>query len=107
MMPVLLMELSKLTSRCQTTVPAAVRKHLNLKKGDRIVYRAEDSGRVYIDAASETDPALAPFLALLEADIRAHPDRLKPVDGSLVAHMQQLVGDVEIDLDAPLPPESL
>ena len=83
-----LMEESTLTSRYQTTVPAAVRRWLNLNKGDRITYQAEGSGRVYI-----------------EADIARHPERIEPIGRPMVERMQELAGDVEIDLDARLPAE--
>ena len=100
-----LMEESTLTSRYQTTVPAAVRRQLNLNKGDRITYQAEGSGRVYIEAASEPDPALAAFLDYLETDIARHPERIEPIGRPMVERMQELVGEIEIDLDARLPAE--
>nr|WMC98268.1 type II toxin-antitoxin system PrlF family antitoxin [Aminobacter aminovorans] len=41
-------------------------------------------------------------LNLLEADIQAHPERLKAFDGALHDRMQALVGDVDVDLEATL-----
>lgn len=106
-MTALALEQSKLTDRYQTTVPTGVRRQLNLQKGDRIAYKTEASGRVYIEAAheAEDDPALGSFLDFLQADIAAHPERLQAFDGALLERMQALVGDVEIDLDAPLSPD--
>jgi len=106
-MAVLAQETSTLTDRYQTTVPAGIRKQLNLRKGDRIRYCTEPSGRVYIEPvrASDADPALGAFLGLLEADIKAHPERLKAFDGALHARLRALVEDVEVDLDAGLSPE--
>lgn len=103
-MAVMVLEQSKLTDRYQTTVPTGVRRQLNLQKGDRIAYKVEASGRVYIEAAreAESDPALGVFLDFLEADIAAHPQHLQAFDGALLVRMQSLIGDVEIDLDAPL-----
>lgn len=100
-------EVSKLTDRYQTTVPAGVRKQLKLGKGDRIRYCTEPSGRVYIEPVRETeaDPALGAFLDLLEADIEAHPERLKAFDGALHDRLEALVGKVEVDLDAALSPD--
>ena len=96
-------DVSKLTDRYQTTVPSGVRKHLRLGKGDHIRYFTEASGRVYIEAVHESpDPALGAFLDLLEADIQAHPERLAAFDGALHDRLKALVGDVEVDLDAPL-----
>ncbi|UWQ21508.1 type II toxin-antitoxin system PrlF family antitoxin [Jannaschia sp. W003] len=100
-------DISKLTDRYQTTVPAGVRRQLKLGKGDRIRYRTAEDGRVYIEPvrAGEDDPALAPFLDLVEADIRARPDRLRAFDGALRDRLEALVGDVDVDLDAPLSPD--
>lgn len=97
-------EVSKLTDRYQTTVPSGVRRHLQLGKGDQIRYRTEASGRVYIEPVRNTgeDPALGAFLDLLEADIQAHPERLKSFDGPLHARLEALVGGIQVDLDAPL-----
>ena len=99
-------EISKLTDRYQTTVPSGVRKQLRLGKGDQIRYRTDPAGRVYIEAvADEPDPAIGAFLDLLERDMVANPGRLKALDGTLVDRLQSLVGDVEVDLDAPLSPD--
>lgn len=103
-MATLVQELSKLTDRYQTTIPSGVRKQLKLGKGDHIRYCTEPNGRVYIEPAHEADgdPALSAFLRFLEADIKAHPQRLKAFDGALHARLEALVADVEVDLDAPL-----
>ncbi|HSK40095.1 MAG TPA: type II toxin-antitoxin system PrlF family antitoxin [Arenibaculum sp.] len=100
-------ELSKLTERYQTTVPSGVRKRLKLGKGDQIRYCIEPSGRVYIEPvrASEGDPALGAFLDVIEADIKAHPERLQAFGGALHDRLKALVGDVEVDLDDPLSPD--
>jgi len=106
-MTVLAQEISTLTDRYQTTVPSGVRKQLKLEKGDRIRYCTEPSGRVYIEPvrAEEGDPALGAFLDFLEADVKAHPERLRALDGALHDRMKALVGDVDVDLDAPLSPD--
>lgn len=36
------MEIAKITSKGQVTIPAEIRKKLNLKKGDKIVFVEED-----------------------------------------------------------------
>lgn len=97
-------DVSKLTDRYQTTVPASVRKQLKLGKGDQIRYCTEPSGRVYIEPvrSEEEDPVLGAFLDFVEADIKAHPDRIRAFDGALHDRLAALVGDVEVDLDAPL-----
>lgn len=102
------LETSTLTDRYQTTVPSGVRKALGLNKGDKLCYRADAQGRVYLENASgeHRDPALAPFLDLLEADIAANPTRLTPLDPVLWAQIAELVEGTDLgDIDAPLPPE--
>lgn len=101
-------EMSKLTDRYQTTVPASVRKQLKLGKGDRLRYCVEADGRVYIEPVRESedaDPALGAFLDLLETDIKSHPERLEAFDGALRDRLEALVRDGEVDLDAPLCPD--
>ncbi|MBW3098488.1 type II toxin-antitoxin system PrlF family antitoxin [Pseudohoeflea coraliihabitans] len=99
---------SKLTDRYQTTVPSGVRKQLQLGKGDKIRYCTEASGRVYIEAvrAEEEDPALGAFLDFVEADIMAHPERLRAFDGALHDRLEAMVSDVDVNLDEPLSPEN-
>ena len=106
-MVTLVKEVSKLTDRYQTTVPSGVRKQLNLRKGDKLCYRLEANGRVYLEAAGqdEGDPALGAFLDLLEADMTAHPERLRAFDGGLRDRLQALVGGIDADLDAALSPD--
>lgn len=105
-MVVLAQELSKLTDRYQTTVPSGVRKQLKLGKGDQIRYCTGPGGRVYIEPvrAVEGDSALGAFLDFIEADIKAHPERLQAFDGALHDRLSALVSDVEVDLNEPLSP---
>ncbi len=107
-MPSLDQEFSTLTNRYQTTIPASVRRALNLTKGDRIRYSLDASGRVYIEPirADGSDAALGPFLDLLEADLRARPAALVSVGSTRVAQMQTLVEGVDIDLDTALDPQN-
>ena len=98
---------STLTDRYQTTVPQPVRRALGLRKRDRIRYSFRANGEVVLQRVSpdpcEEDPALAPFLALLEQDIASHPDRLQSIGTDLVQRLQDLVGGIEVDLDEALP----
>ena len=48
------------------------------------------------------DPALAPFLQMLDDHISAHPEQLQPMTMDLAAHLNDLVGAVDVDLNAPL-----
>ncbi len=45
------MDLSKLSSKGQVTIPAEIRKKLNLKEGDKVLF-VEENGRVFISNAS-------------------------------------------------------
>ena len=98
---------SALTDRYQTTVPQPVRRALGLRKRDRIRYSFRANGEVVLQRVSpdpcEEDPALAPFLALLEQDIASHPARLQSIDTDLVQRLQDLVGGIEVDLEEALP----
>lgn len=105
-MPASLEVESTLTDRYQTTVPETVRRALRLGKRDKIRYAIRPGGEVVLTRATASegdDPALGLFLSFLARDIASHPERLQPVDASLVQRLQSLVGDIEIDLDAALP----
>jgi antitoxin PrlF len=101
---------SALTDRYQTTVPQPVRRALGLRKRDRIRYAFRPNGEVVLQRVSldpvEEDPALAPFLALLERDIASHPERLQPIGADLVQRLQGLVGAIEVNLDEALPDDT-
>jgi len=55
--------MSKLTSKYQTTVPAAVRAALSLQKGDAMVFEIDEDGRVTMCKAVVLD---LPFATALE-----------------------------------------
>ncbi|MCC6194254.1 MAG: type II toxin-antitoxin system PrlF family antitoxin [Burkholderiales bacterium] len=104
-MPATLEVESTLTDRYQTTVPETVRRALRLGKRDKIRYSIRPSGEVVLtraEASEEDDPALRQFLGFLARDIERHPEHLQALGAGLVRHLQTLVGDVEVDLDAAL-----
>ena len=103
----LLVSESTLTDRYQTTVPNAVRKALHLSKREKIRYTIQPNGNVLLSRAdnNEADPALGSFLTFLANDIQNNPQRLQAVTPELVSHLQNLVSDIDIDLDAPLDDE--
>ena len=104
-MPATLEAESTLTDRYQTTVPETVRRALRLRKRDKIHYDIRPSGEVVLTRASDAeadDPVLGQFLGFLAHDIATHPERLQSLSSSLVQRMQSLVGEVNVDLDAPL-----
>ena len=92
---------STLTDRYQTTIPERVRTTLGLGKRDRLHYSIQSDGTVLVSKSGD-DPALAPFLRLLADDIAAHPERLQPIPQNLATRMGELIGDIEVELDAPL-----
>lgn len=96
-------EVCTITAKGQTTVPKAIRQALGVSYGGRIAFRVEDGTvSVYAAAGPEEDPALAPFLALLERDIAAQPEALVPITPELTARMAAATEGVEGDPDAPI-----
>jgi len=49
---VIYMELAKITSKGQITIPIHIRKKLNLKDGDKVIF-LEENGRVVIDNSTK------------------------------------------------------
>jgi antitoxin PrlF len=100
-------EVCTITARGQTTVPKAVRQALGVSYGGRIAFRVE-GGRVTVHALpaedEATDPALAPFLALLEADLTTQPaEAVRPIPETLAGRLEALAAEVgEVDPDAPI-----
>ena len=96
---------STLTDRYQTTVPETVRRALRLGKRDKIHYSIRPSGEVVLSRAGTPDgddPVLGHFLDFLARDILSHPERVQAMDAGFVQRLQSLVGDLEVDLSAPL-----
>ncbi len=46
------MELAKLTSKGQITIPVGIRKRLRLREGDKVFFQ-EEQGRIYFQNASQ------------------------------------------------------
>jgi len=96
---------SRLTDRYQTTVPASVRKALSLKKRDKLRFIVQPDGQVVLSRVVEgdaDDPVLGLFLEFLAADMAQNPERLQALDTGLAERIDELVGDIDIDLNAPL-----
>ncbi|MBK1699311.1 type II toxin-antitoxin system PrlF family antitoxin [Rhodovibrio salinarum] len=98
---------STLTDRYQTTVPEAVRRALKLSKRDQIAYTIRPDGSVELRRADAeaADPVLETFLTFLARDMQNHPERLQQIDTDLAERVNGLVGNIEVDLDQPLPAE--
>ena len=100
-------EVCTITAKGQTTVPKAVRQALGVGYGGRISFRVEEGGAVTVHAlqgTEDTDPALAPFLALLEADLTTRPAAaVQTLPDSLATRLEALAAEVgEVDPDAPI-----
>jgi AbrB family looped-hinge helix DNA binding protein len=46
------MPTATLTSKAQLTLPKEIREHLGVEKGDRVEFRRDPSGRVWVEAAT-------------------------------------------------------
>ncbi|HEY5792113.1 MAG TPA: type II toxin-antitoxin system PrlF family antitoxin [Chthoniobacterales bacterium] len=99
---------ANLTAQNQITIPAAVRKALNLQGGQsRVKFQIlPEEGRVLVlrveGGDAQEDPALEPFLNLLARDLRKHPKRIIPFPAELVKKARLLVKGVDVNLDGPL-----
>ena len=97
------MERAPITAKGQTTVPKSIRQALGIGYGGRIAFRIED-GAVSVHAVTEpeADPALAPFLTLLERDIAAQPAMLAPLTPELAARMAAATDGVAVEFGGPI-----
>ncbi len=96
-------EVCTITANGQTTVPKTVRQVLGVSYGGRIAFRVEgDTVSVRAVTEPDEDPALAPFLALLEGDIAARPEALAPLTPVLAARIAAATEEVEAGPDAPI-----
>ena len=95
-------EACTITAKGQTTVPKAIRQALGVSYGGRITFRV-DGGTVSVHAAEpDQDPALTPFLALLEQDHAARPQALVPLTPDLAARIAAATQGVTADPEAPI-----
>ena len=53
------------------------------------------------------NPALDQVLSFLSNDIATHPERIQALDQTWVNRLQTMVGNVQFDLDAPLPDDEV
>jgi antitoxin PrlF len=93
-----------ITSRGQTTVPAAIRKAPHVDPSGSIVFRLEN-GQVTLTKREtpEAEPDIDAFLSFLTADMMARPGNLRPVTAEWLNGLREPVEGVEVDLNAPLP----
>lgn len=98
---------STLTDRYQTTVPVSVRKALKLKKREQIKYEILSDGSVLLSKYQNErkDPVIGEFLDFLERDMGNNPQGLKVATEEIISQVDQLVGNIDVDLDKPLDEE--
>lgn len=94
---------SRVDRRYRTTLPSRVRKALGIRPGeDDLEWEIrgnEAIARRATESEAEQDPALLPFLQLLEHDIAAHPERLRPMPENLHQRLLRVAGTLDVDLD--------
>ena len=97
---------STLTRRGQTTIPSEIRKTLELGVNDKIRFTVQADRTVVLSRATadeqDEDPVVAHFLDFLERHAHEYPERIEAVRAHRVERVRGLVGDVDVDLDAPL-----
>jgi hypothetical protein len=49
--------------------------------------------------SEDEDPVMLAFLSFLEQEMARHPDSIQPLDAQLIADMDRLVGDIDVDLN--------
>lgn len=97
------MLISKVTQKAQTTLPSGVRKALGIGPGDQLAYEINGDQAVIRKVVDESeDPALLPFLAMLERDIARNAHRLVAVPHSLIERIRTLTEGVRVHHDEPI-----
>lgn len=64
---------SKITSKGQTTFPAEIRKALDLRPGDSVLYEINDAGEVVMTKV----PPLSSFTGILKTEVRLTDEELQ------------------------------
>ena len=96
---------SRLTERCQTTIPAAICDALHLKPRETIQYSLLAGGKVVMSRLQDEeqdDPVVSQFLSFIEKDMVKNPQRIQPVSAAFWAGLEELTAGMTVDLDAPL-----
>ncbi len=72
---------AKLTSKNYGTLPTAVRKALDVGPDDRISSTVLEGGRVEVTKTEglDSDPVVRQYVAFLEEDMIAHPEKLSVI----------------------------
>jgi antitoxin PrlF len=100
-----LIDVSRITSKGQITLPKTVRVSLGVAEGDVVSFRTVD-GRIVIERDTQpedvVDPAIAAFLDLIENDITERRGAAGDFPKPLMEAMLALTRDIEVDLDAEI-----
>jgi antitoxin PrlF len=101
-MPTILHEVTKITSKGQTTVPKSVRQALGVECGDSLEYWIEDGRVTVVNPKSEhRDPALEALLSMVEQDI-SKGRNIAVLPPKLISAMRRGMKEVPVDLDETL-----
>jgi len=92
-------QVATLTSKCQITLPKAIRQALGVNAGGKVAFDFLGDSVIVSRVANESheDPAISIFLALLEKDIQTGQNVTKLPDG-LARSMLATIGQA-VDLD--------
>ena len=97
-------EASKVGGRSRRAASKALSTNLKSLNRDSNRPGGESTERVGMesDESTEDEQFVGPFLDLIDADIKKHPERVKPLNGALLDRAAELVNDIDVDLDMPL-----
>jgi antitoxin PrlF len=102
---------STLTDRYQTTIPNAVRAQLGLGKRDLIEFVQADDGSIVLRRAEtfeadEFPEELISWLGFIDKDQKENPQQLQVLDETFFVKAKKIVGDLDVDLEADLGPDT-
>jgi antitoxin PrlF len=94
---------SRVTDKAQTTLPKGVRNALGATPGSTLKWDIQGNRAiVQVQEAEHEDPAVGAFLKFLAADMIAHPENLRPLQGDLIVEAKELTVGVKFDLNERL-----
>jgi antitoxin PrlF len=91
---------------------ALFRSHPEFRQKARVRADVVGTGHVLISVVvddssiEQEDPVVGAFLSFLERDMTERPDRIEPVSSSRIGRAMDLVADVEVSDEDPLPDDA-
>ena len=92
---------------------ALFRSHPEFRQKARVRADVVGTGHVLISVVDddsavveEEDPVVSAFLSFLERDMTERPDRIEPVSSSQIGRAVDLVADVEVRDEDPMPDDA-